>query len=97
MSRSSRKRTFVRSSGFSGRNMVGHLTPCLEDVGYATTPPPPVEEFVGSYSGGRPWTPWPVNDARLQDEAEWYRLNEVCPQSPSLEYLYGDAVSPDGD
>lgn len=77
--------------------LVEHLTPCLEDEGYATTPPPPVEEFIASYSGGRPWSPWPVNDPRLQDEAEWYRLNEVCPQSPSVEYLYGDALIPDGD
>jgi hypothetical protein len=50
--------------------------------------------FIASYPDGSGWSPWPVSDPRLEDEEEWYRLNEVCPQSPSIEYLYGDGVSP---
>lgn len=80
--------------------LVGDLTPCLEDEGYAaTTPPPTVDVFIASYydSAAGPWSPWPVSDPRLQEMAEWDRLSVVCPQSPSLEFLYGDALSPDGD
>lgn len=74
--------------------LVGDLMPCLEEEGYATTPPPTVEVFIASYPDGNGWSPWPVSDPRLEDEEEWYRLNEVCPQSPSIEHLYGDGVSP---
>lgn len=74
--------------------LVDDLTPCLEDEGYATTAPPTLEVFIETYPAGNAWSPWPANDPRLHDEEEWYRLNVACPQSPSLEYLYGDAVSP---
>ena len=74
--------------------LVDDLTPCLEDQGYATTAPPAVEVFIETYPVGNAWSPWPANDPRLHDEEEWYRLNVACPQSPSLEFLYGDAVSP---
>jgi hypothetical protein len=74
--------------------LVDELTPCLEDEGYATTTPPTVDVFIGSYPTGHAWSPLPANDPGLHDEEEWYRLNVACPQSPSLKYLYGDAVTP---
>lgn len=74
--------------------LVDDLTPCLEDEGYATTAPPAVEVFIETYPVGNAWSPWPANDPRLHAEEEWYRLNVACPQSPSIEYLYGDALSP---
>lgn len=73
--------------------LVNELTPCLEEEGYSPSLPPTVDVFVASYES-HPWSPWPEYDPRLEGEAEWYRLNEACPQVPSVEYLYGDAVSP---
>lgn len=71
--------------------MVEDLLPCLEEEGYATPPPPSVETFIESYSDPEAyvWSPYPVEDPRLEQEAEWARLNEVCPQTPPLEVLYG--------
>lgn len=71
--------------------LVEDLTVCLEEEGYAAPPPPTVEAFISSYSdpGADAWSPYPVEDSRLDQEAEWYRLNNVCPQTPPLEVLYG--------
>jgi hypothetical protein len=79
--------------------LVGDLTACLEREGYTVPPPPTVETFIASYSGvsGGVWSPYPMDDPRLERPEGWYRLNEVCPQSPPLEVLYGGAVTPEGD
>ncbi len=76
--------------------LVEDLAACLESEGYATSPPPTVEVFIASYldPNVEKWSPWPVDDPRLQEMAEWDRLNEVCPQIPPLEVLYGGPVSP---
>lgn len=79
--------------------LVGDLTACLEAEGYASSPPPTVETFIASYSdpNAEVWTPYPVDDPRLQQPEEWDRLNEICPQAPPLEVLYGASVSFDGN
>lgn len=79
--------------------LTGDLTTCVEAEGYETTRPPTEEVFIASYydPGAVAWSPWPADDPRLQDPAEWDRMSEVCPQSPPLEVLYGGAVNPDGD
>lgn len=71
--------------------LVGDLTTCLEDQGYSVPPPPSVETFIDSYyaPGADVWSPYPIDDPRLDQEEEWYRLNQVCPQSPPFEDLYG--------
>lgn len=72
---------------------VGDLTTCLEREGYAVPPPPSAEVFIASYHdpGAEVWNPYPVDDPRLRQEAAWYRLNEVCPQTLPLEVLYGSS------
>lgn len=77
---------------------VGDLTACLHGEEYETPAPPSREAFVASYydPDAEPWSPWPVNDPRLEVVEEWHRLNQVCPQSPPLEVLYGDDVDSDG-
>lgn len=76
--------------------LVEDLAACLVSEGYVTSAPPTVEVFIASY--GDPnvekWSPWPIDDPRLKDIAEWDRLNGVCPQIPPLEVLYAGAVSP---
>lgn len=71
--------------------LVEDLTECLQDEGYATPPPPSLEAFIDSYSDleARVWSPYPVDDPRLEDQEEWARLNQTCPQLPSLKELYG--------
>lgn len=71
--------------------LAEELTACLEAEGYATAPPPSAEIFIESYYDPQSatWSPYPIEDPRLDQEAEWYRLNEVCPQTPPLEVLYG--------
>lgn len=75
---------------------VNDLTTCLESEGYATSAPPTVEVFIASYSDPNveKWSPWPIDDPRLQDTVEWNRLSEACPQIPPLEVLYAGAVTP---
>lgn len=70
---------------------VGELTACLEREGYTVPPPPSLEAFIESYSDPEtlPWNPYPADDPRLEREAEWYRLNQACPQIPPLDVLYG--------
>lgn len=76
--------------------LAGDLTTCLEFEGYATLPPPTVEAFIASYRvpNVASWSPWPVDDPRLLDITESGRLNQVCPQAPPYEVLYGGAVDP---
>lgn len=76
--------------------LVDDLAPCLEREGYSTPPPPSLEAFMSSYSDpdADVWSPYPVEDSRLEEESEWYRLNEVCPQIPPLETLYGAKLTP---
>lgn len=71
--------------------LAGELTACLEAEGYVTPPPPSVEAFVESYYDPQAitWSPYPIGDPRLDQGTEWYRLNVVCPQGPSIEDLYG--------
>jgi hypothetical protein len=70
---------------------VDELVHCLEAEGYVVDPPPTMETFVASYSDpeSEAWTPYPVGDPQLEDTDEWYRLNQICPQTPPLEDLYG--------
>lgn len=70
---------------------AGELTACLEGEGYTVPPPPSAEAFIESYYDPAVVTchPYPVGDPRLGREAEWHRLNEVCPQNPPLDVLYG--------
>jgi hypothetical protein len=79
--------------------LVNDLTACLENEGYASSSPPTIETFIASYSdpNAEVWTPFPVDDPQLQQPEEWDRLNEICPQAPPLEVLYGASVSPDGN
>lgn len=81
------------------RYLTEDLRNCIEAEGYETTSPPSEEVFIESYydPGAVAWSPWPIDDPRLQDQAEWGRLSEVCPQSPPMELLYGDALASDGD
>ncbi|HZD22176.1 MAG TPA: hypothetical protein VE569_02065 [Acidimicrobiia bacterium] len=70
---------------------VGDLTACLESEGYSVPPAPSLESFIESYThpGGDVWSPYPTEDPRLEQPAEWHRLNKVCPQNPPLDVLYG--------
>jgi hypothetical protein len=71
---------------------TGELAECLENEGYPVSQPPTFPVFLASYgaSGVEQWHPYPEDDPRLQDPDEWYRLNEVCPQSLPTEVLYPD-------
>lgn len=54
-------------------------------------PPPSAEAFISSYYDPETevWSAYPMDDPRLNDMDEWYRLNEVCPQLPPNEELFG--------
>ena len=70
---------------------TGPLTDCLEREGYTVAPPPSAEAFISSYYDPETevWSAYPMDDPRLNDMDEWYRLNEVCPQLPPNEELFG--------
>ncbi len=69
---------------------VGELTECLEAEGFEVPPPPTVEVFIASYENPDTpmWDPYPGTDPRARER--WEQLNQVCPQSPPLDVLYGD-------
>jgi len=77
--------------------LVNDLTACLKDEGYTTAAPPTVETFIASYSHPEAdvWSPYPIDDPRLEQPEEWYRLNQICPQSAPLEVLYSGASGSD--
>lgn len=70
---------------------TGELAECLKSEGYIVPDPPTVEVFIESHAdpGAVVWHPYPEDDPRLHDMDEWYRINEVCPQNPPLDVLYG--------
>jgi hypothetical protein len=59
---------------------VDEMVPCLEAEGYAVPPAPSRETYIDTYLTGG-WTPY--DGVAPSSNAEWYRINDVCPQFPS--------------
>ena len=52
---------------------------CLEAEGYTVDDPPSLDAFIDSYMGGQDiWTAY--NSVPRMSQAEWYRIQELCPQ-----------------
>ena len=58
---------------------ANELVPCIEREGY-TAPEAPTRQYFIDHFSDAPWRPYSeVSDAT--GESEWYRMNEVCPQT----------------
>jgi hypothetical protein len=69
---------------------VGELLGCLAREGYVVDDPPPSwDTFLADYRAEdrHPWSPYDFFVVGTEDE--WQRLNEVCPQNPPDERLFG--------
>lgn len=53
---------------------------CLEGEGYDIAEPPSEDVFVETYTTSEPWLPYTSIVEIDVSDAEWDRLNEVCPQ-----------------
>ncbi|NOY56171.1 MAG: hypothetical protein GXP34_09305 [Actinobacteria bacterium] len=52
---------------------------CLEAEGYTVDDPPSLDTFIDSYMGGQDiWTAY--NSVPRMSQADWYRIQELCPQ-----------------
>ena len=69
---------------------VNFLSTCLADEGYPSPPAPLTrEEFVGTWEGVPPWSPYDSVDVVDIGVDEFMRVLEVCPELPSDDVLHG--------
>lgn len=55
---------------------------CLREEGYRDIPPPPsVEAWIEQWRSSPPWDPYTYVAEEVRSEAEWDRVNSVCPQA----------------
>ncbi len=70
---------------------VDELVPCLIAEGYPSQEAPSWDSFLAGYNTEHQWVPYDV--VSVDSEEEWQRINEVCPQSPPTEELFGTSSS----
>lgn len=66
---------------------VGPLTECLAGGGYQVEAAPSWETFLEHHGTPMAWIPYHAVDAQTPEE--WEDINQLCPQNPPLEELYG--------
>jgi hypothetical protein len=70
---------------------VDESVPCLENQGFAGFSPPSLETFIEEFDTEDTWAPYRDIEQQLMvmSETELFDLQEICPQSPPADDLFG--------